>query len=1278
MKVTQTKKIFLFIALAFSLVKFSPGFGQFPRLNFKSFTEKDGLSKDYVRSIYQDRNGFMWFGTPDGLDKFDGKNFICYNNQIKDTLTSNYQISCDILEDKDGILWIASYSNGITLFDKHREIVTRLKHKENNPSSLSNNRVLDLFKDKDENIWVATAGGGLDLWEKKQKGFIHYRHQQGNPKSIGSDYLSSISGDSKGNLWILSVDGIVSKFNPKTKDFENILLPIPSHSVTLRRGFTQVIYVDSDDNVIAGSYYGLFIIDSHSGTIKHVPKLNSQYNVNFTITSILEIQKGIIALATTFQGLYLLNIRTGEYVNYSSSSYADYFLNSNSITCIYKARDGLIWLGSYHAGINMYNKAFSQFQLLSDITISGKELLYGIRGAAFAISPDHSIWIASGDKEIIAYDPIQKTARLVLKNVCPSTVTCLCCNNKEEMLIGTEVNGLIVYDFRSKNIKVLTNNPKDTNSIASNYILCVLQDRNNKVWMGFTGSGLDVWDRLANKIKHFRHSENDPGSLISDIVYRIIEDRSGKIWVGTQNGLCYFDEEKQKFIKFPLYNRNHISVNTILDIFEDSNGGIWVGTDRTIFRINFKDNSSTVFSPKNELPYLVTNIMEDANRNIWMTSFNKLFRINATNHDFKIYNFYNGSTTPSFLGFSSLAANGKFYLGSLDRIITFDPTALVEDTLKPKTYVTQFEINNTPVNLTSSKVLSDHINFTRSIKLDYKQATFSFLFAAIEYSFPEKIQYAYKLDNFDKNWVYPGNMNNKAVYTKIPPGRYTFRVKATNSLGNWYESDQKISIIIEPPFWKTIGFRIFSILLIVASIYSIFLARSRQLQLQKDKLEETVKQRTIELNEAHLSLSEQHEEVKQQNELLSQLSQEIMEKNKELEMHHNKLERLVDERTKELKEAKNKAEESDKLKSAFLANMSHEIRTPMNAIVGFSNLLRDGNLTNDERNRFIEFIVSNSDSLLVLIDDILDLSMIESNQLVIRNGIIVLNELMDHLYSAYSLFNKNENLKLFLNNELHDQNIRIYSDGERIKQILNNLLSNAFKFTSKGMVELGLKKIDDNMAFYVKDTGIGIETKDLEAIFGRFRKSEDNKDILYRGAGLGLAISKALSQLLGGSITVESKYGIGSVFTFFLPENFISKDEPSMPDISGFKQNESLAYKNILVVEDENANYAYLEKVLIKADLKVVHAQNGSEALKMIDSGMHFHLILMDIKMPEMDGFEATKIIKSKKPEQIIIAVTAFARQEEKRRFMEAGFDCYIEKPVKPDELMNIINQYIK
>ncbi len=485
--------------------------------------------------------------------------------------------------------------------------------------------------------------------------------------------------------------------------------------------------------------------------------------------------------------------------------------------------------------------------------------------------------------------------------------------------------------------------------------------------------------------------------------------------------------------------------------------------------------------------------------------------------------------------------------------------------------------------------------------------------------------------------------------------------------------------------WFVWGFMLLLIILLLGLVIFLYLNQIKNLHIRELQFEKQDLEHTKELNEANKALKEQHEELMQQheeiisqNDKLSLLSEEILLKNAELEQHRSQLEQMVSERTRELVTARFKAEESDKLKSAFLANMSHEIRTPMNAIVGFANLLKDEDLSPGERNEFISIINSNSEILLVLIDDILDLSLIEANQVVIRKEVVGLNEILDNIYSAFSLMNKKDGLTIKLNNELHSLDLKINTDKVRLKQILTNLMNNAYKFTEKGFIELGMKMQHDDLTIYVKDTGIGISESDLPFVFDRFRKSEIRKKTLYRGTGLGLAISKALSQLLGGELKVESTLETGSVFSLVIPFALTTGEDILVQQIhlrSGF---EKWAGKNILIVEDEQANYLYVRKMLSRTSAGIHWAENGLEAVKMVSAGQPFDLILMDIKMPVMDGYEATKIIKSNTPGQIVIALTAYARPEDRIQFIGAGFDDYLTKPIKPVDFMGVIRRYIK
>jgi len=385
-----------------------------------------------------------------------------------------------------------------------------------------------------------------------------------------------------------------------------------------------------------------------------------------------------------------------------------------------------------------------------------------------------------------------------------------------------------------------------------------------------------------------------------------------------------------------------------------------------------------------------------------------------------------------------------------------------------------------------------------------------------------------------------------ATYTNLNPRKYTFKVKCTNGEGIWNEDATTLEIEVLPPWWATWWFRVMVIVAVLLVLYTLYYLKMRSIKMQRRILEETVKSRTIELNETNASLEEKNEEIVQQKEELQVTAETLKKTNRELEqnttelfLHKNKLEELVKIRTAELEKSKRKAEESDRLKSAFLANMSHEIRTPMNAIVGFSQLLNLPDVNESDKRKYLKQISTNTDSLLVLIEDILDLSRIESNHISIIKEKFFVNTLLDEVFSSISISYKNNSVKLRLANKEAERNVMIDSDRDRIKQVLMNLFTNACKFTEKGSVNLGFEIKDGVLLFYVRDTGIGILEEHLETIFDRFRKVADNKTKLFRGTGLGLAISKKIANLLGGDLHVQSEFGKGSIFTFSLPESVL-------------------------------------------------------------------------------------------------------------------------------------------
>jgi signal transduction histidine kinase len=445
-----------------------------------------------------------------------------------------------------------------------------------------------------------------------------------------------------------------------------------------------------------------------------------------------------------------------------------------------------------------------------------------------------------------------------------------------------------------------------------------------------------------------------------------------------------------------------------------------------------------------------------------------------------------------------------------------------------------------------------------------------------------------------------------------------------------------------------------------------------------------VKERTLQLETVAASLEEKQEEIYAQNEELMAQKDELAKSNRELDMHRTHLESLVEERTIELVKAKNKAEESDSLKSSFLANMSHEIRTPLNAILGFTSLICEKSISDAERSDFNMIIQNNSDILLDLINDILDISIIESNQMKLELGPTQLENVIYDLVEVFNMLikrsdsidGKSVTLKVNIQKEIF--NTQIITDKRRLEQVLSNLINNALKFTSKGYIEIGCSKLRNSkmLEFYVKDTGIGIKEENLQLIFERFRKIEENGIQLYRGTGLGLTISSQLVKLLGGTMRVTSKIGEGSVFYFTIP--VLESNEPVAPpklnkEVIGILPD--LSNYTVLVAEDDISNFFYIERLLIKTHVNVIHAENGIQVLKIIQNHPEINLVLMDIKMPEMDGIEALHEIRKMNIQIPVIAQTAYTLADEVTKLKAEGFDEYISKPINSTTLYTILHR---
>lgn len=429
---------------------------------------------------------------------------------------------------------------------------------------------------------------------------------------------------------------------------------------------------------------------------------------------------------------------------------------------------------------------------------------------------------------------------------------------------------------------------------------------------------------------------------------------------------------------------------------------------------------------------------------------------------------------------------------------------------------------------------------------------------------------------------------------------------------------------------------------------------------------------------------EQHDKILLQNE-------EIKKVDKELLHHKENLEKIVKERTQELEKtnlelqvAINKAEESDRLKTAFLANMSHEIRTPMNAIIGFSLLLKDPKMSRKNLNNYADIIAERGNQLLNIINDIIDISKIESGKISIHKSACNINQLFNDLYTMFYTTKelvKKSHLELrYVKPDVYEP-IIINTDASRLKQILSNLIDNAIKFTQAGFVEMGFSILESNgskkIQFYVKDSGIGISQENRNLIFNRFRQIDESHTRLFGGTGIGLSISQNLAELLGGSLTVDSKKGEGSTFYLTLPFETVTIVKTPKEIKKSHEKNIDWTDKTILITEDNPSSFLLLKTILGKTKAHILHSGNGKDAVELCKSNPEINAVLMDIQLPEMNGYDATRKIKQNRKDLPVIVQTAHALAEDEVKSKNAGCDDFLVKPIQRDKLFEVLSKYL-
>jgi signal transduction histidine kinase/ligand-binding sensor domain-containing protein/CheY-like chemotaxis protein len=1210
---------------------------------FESLSIKDGLSHASVWDLTQDNQGFMWFGTSDGLNKFDGYNFTVFRHDPENPDSIAANDAGVVFIDHQGVIWVGTWGGGLDKFERKTERFTHYKNIPDDPRSLSGNFIPVIFEDSKNRLWIGTWKAGLSLFDRETEQFTHYQHSPDDPGSLSSNSIFSITEDKEGILWIGTYDGGLNRFDPATGQFVRYLHS-PDDPQTVAHNRIWSILEDRQGTLWVGTRGGgLDKFDRKSNTFihyQHDPDNNGSLSHN-DVFAIFEDSRDRFWVATN-GGLDLFDRRTGEFIHHQHNPNDPGSISINTLQAIIEDQDGALWIGTYNGGVNKIDQDARKFGLFQHNAHDPGSLSHnGIR--SMYEDDDAVLWIGT-DSGLNQFD--EKTRKFVRYENDPDNpgslkgdfVNAIAKDRTGKLLVGTIEGGLNRLDLSTGQFTHYEHDPNNSGSLSDNYVRDIFVDSNGTIWVGTFSGGLERFDPKTSTFFHHRHDPNDPGSLSHDSVLTIFQDQAGTLWAGTWGGgLNALDLKTGRFSRYvnDPKNLNSLSSDNVQAIYEYPEGTLWLGTAGGLNKLDIKTGRFERYTQKNGLPNdTVLGILSDEQGFLWLSTNSGLSKFDPKTKIFKNYDDRDGLQGNQFSdgGAYFRRRSNELFFGGPNGLNFFNPEDVVDNKNKPPVVLTDFQIFNHSVPIgQEGSPLAGHINETTEIELFYNQSVISFEFAALNYRHPEKNKYAYKMDNFEDDWNYVNSTRRFATYTNLDPGEYILRVKASNNDGVWNKKEKSVKIIIMPPWWETWWFRVLVIAFLIACVVAGFNWRLRSVQLKKRLLEKKVRSRT-----------------------------------------------------KALEVAKDKAEVANRSKSEFLANMSHELRTPLNAILGFSQIIsaRPHISANDQDD--LNIIIRSGEHLLNLINGVLDMSKIEAGQMMLNEKKFDLYHLLDDLEHMFRLRTNDSPVNLIFFSRASDVPRFIFTDEIKLRQVLINLINNAIKFTEAGDVSLRVysSSISPDTArlhFEIEDNGPGIAKEELDRIFEPFVQSAAGQKS-QRGTGLGLPISRRFVSLMEGDINVDSQLGHGSIFKFDIKAVIIKENEVTVhTDTSHVMALESdqPCYK-ILIVDDEPDNRRLLVRLLMPLGFEIKEADNGKAAVELWESWQP-HLIWMDIKMPIMDGYEAITQIKStpqgkKTP---IIALTASSFEEDRAKILATGCNHLMHKPFKNDEIFALMKKFI-
>ena len=1177
------RKIFVLWLLLLSVVSLAQPY------SVKQLGIEKGLSNNYVVSIAQDKQGFLWFATEEGLNKFDGTRFITYlknEDLTRQGITGN-ELNCLLDDPQDSILWIGTQRAGLNAYDYVNNTFLCYRHDGENPESLITDDVTKIVAATDGNLWITTYWRGVDYFDKKAGKFIHYNTQ--TVPGLASDNIWSVVDGGDGKLYMGHVHHGFSVLSLKDKKVKNFMHD-PEDPVSLPGNGVTCIYKDLSGNIWLGTDRGLALFNPEAENFIHFH--HSEDGVPHTVFDIRQFDGNKLWIAMEFGGIAILDLTQRMFLSpdqvrfqYIKEGDDEYSLSNSTVRCLFQDSFKNVWAGMWGGGINFLSHESSYFNVYSysPIQHSGSSL-NNKTASSVCVARDGKLWIGTDGGGINVFDKGKRVAvyKEETGDLTDNSIQAALCDSEGNLWFGSFMGGVDFYDVKKKSFHQIF--PKDK---TGEDVRALYEDA-AYVWTG-TSNGI-------YKVRLHDKGIADHYTVENNLVRCISKDNLNRLWIGTfGGGLGVFDEH---FQCVKLFNVTSLfPSNTINTVYMDSQNRMWIGTGEGL--VCFPSSQSwdyKVYRSEEGLSNVhIRAITEDNHGNIWVSTNKGISCLLKDKEVFYNYDHWDNVPMGNFMsGSVAEAKDGTLYFGSINGLCRFNPDQVLE------------------------KGQSE-------VRLSYMQNNFSVTFNIQNYALADQVEYAYMLKGLENSWYTVTDPNN-VTFRNIPPGNYCFQVKTRIRNQEWADEIASLDIRIDPPVWLTWWAKLFYILSGVSVLYFILHAYKKKLDMES--------------------------------------LYELEKKNHEQEQELNN-ERL-----------------------RFYTNITHELRTPLTLILGPLEDMQKSNSLSGKDSQKISVIHQRAIRLLNLINQILEFRKTETQNKKLCVSRDNLAALVHEIGLKYKELNRKPEIDFCL--EIEQEDMSLFFDKEVVTIILDNLISNAIKYTEKGTITLGLHQVVRNNIHHteisVSDTGFGIAPDALPHIFDRYY--QEGSEHQASGTGIGLALVKNLVVLHEGEIRVESSLNVGSTFyVSLLTDNtyphVLHADSTEKTSDEKDEKEENIepvhSGKRILLIVEDNRDICDYIVESFSDDFEVRTAANGEQGLEQA-LGCIPDIIVSDIMMPVMNGIVMCRKLKEdlRTSHIPIILLTAKDSLQDKEEGYQVGADSYLTKPFSATLLHSRIHNLLE